>query len=159
MVKLKIIYSKVKLKFYKKKKFIFFFLKNLLKFKKLFNLFCFFNIFRFKKNVFLNFSNFLNGGILNKASCGCFLKKRSWRKTFFGVETLFKNFKLPLIYTNLKLFFFINIRAFFSFKGFKRILKNFFHINNKIKNFNIIKMNKFSLKAHNGVRKRKKRRK
>jgi len=104
MTKLKFIYFKSKLKFYKKKKFIFFFLKNLLKFKKLFNLFCFFNIFRFKKNVFLNFSNFLNGNILNKSSCGCFLKRRSLRKSFFGVESLFKNFKLPIAYSNLKLF-------------------------------------------------------
>jgi hypothetical protein len=159
MSKLKIIYNKSKLKFYKKKKFIFFFLKNFLKFKKFFKLFCFFNIFRFKKNVFLNFSEFLYGNILNKSSCGCFLKKRSLRKSFFGVENLFKNFKLPSNFINLKLFFFLNIRAFFSFKGFKRILKNYLQINNNIKNFNIIKINKFSLKAHNGIRKKKKRRK
>jgi hypothetical protein len=159
MLKIKNIYVNSKSNFYKKKKFIFFFLKNLLKFKKLFNLFCFFNIFRFRKNIFLNFSNFLNGGILYKGSCGSFLKKKSLRKSFFGAETLFKNFKLPLKYVNLKLFFFLNIRAFFSFKGFKRVLKNYFYINSKMKNFNIIKINKLSLKAHNGIRKKKKRRK
>lgn len=156
---LKKIYIDSKLKFYKKKKFIFFFLNNLLKFKKLFNLFCFFNIFRFKKNIFLNFSNFINGDILYKSSCGSFLKKKSLRKTFFGVETLFKNFKLPLKFINLKIFFIFNIRAFFSFKGFKRILKNYFFINKNNKKYNILKINKLSLKAHNGIRKRKKRRK
>jgi hypothetical protein len=159
MSKLKNLYKKSKFKFYKKKKFIFFFLKNLLKFKKLFSLFCFFNIFRFRKNIFLNFSNFKNGEVLYKSSCGSFLKKKSLRKSFFGAETLFKNFKMPLNYVNLKLFFILNIRAFFSFKGFKRILKNYFYNNNKIKNFNIIKINKLSLKAHNGIRKKKKRRK
>ncbi|MBK7042093.1 MAG: hypothetical protein IPH46_16990 [Bacteroidetes bacterium] len=115
------------------------------------------NIFRYKKNVFLNFSNFLNGSILYKASCGVFLKKKSLRKTFYGVEMLFKNFKLPLKFSNIKLFFFLNVRAFFSFKGFKRILKNFLKVNNN--NLNILKINKLSLKAHNGIRKKKKKRK
>ena len=142
---------------YKKKRFFFYFLKNILKLKKLLNLFCFLNIFRYKKNVFLNFSNFLDGSILYKASCGIFLKKKSLRKTFYGVELLFKNFKLPIIFSNVKLFFFLNIRAFFSFKGFKRILKNFLKINNQ--NLNIIKINKLCLKAHNGIRARKKKRK
>ena len=157
MYKYKNIYLKEKFYSYKKKRFIFYFLKNILKLKKLLNLFCFMNIFRYKKNVFLNFSNFLNGSILYKASCGVFLKKKSLRKTFYGVEMLFKNFKLPLKFSNIKLFFFLNVRAFFSFKGFKRILKNFLKVNNN--NLNILKINKLSLKAHNGIRKKKKKRK
>jgi hypothetical protein len=157
MSKYKYVYKKKKFYSYKKKKFIYSFLKNIFKFKKLFNLFCFLNIFKYKKNVFLNFSNFLDGNIFYKVSCGAFLKKRSLRKTFYGVETLFKNFKLPLAFSNLKIFFFLNIRAFFSFRGFKRILKNYLNsLNDK---FNILKINKFSLKAHNGIRKRKKKRK
>ena len=67
---------------YKKKRFFFYFLKNILKLKKLLNLFCFLNIFRYKKNVFLNFSNFLDGSILYKASCGIFLKKKIFKKNF-----------------------------------------------------------------------------
>lgn len=157
MSKYKNIYAKMKYYSYKKKRFIFFFLKNIFKFKKLFNLFCFLNIFKYKKNVFLNFSNFLNGSIFYKVSCGSFLKKRSLRKTFYGVEFLFKNFKLPLKYSNIKNFFFLNIRAFFSFRGFKRILKNYLNVFNN--NLNILKINKLSLKAHNGIRKRKKKRK
>jgi hypothetical protein len=106
MSKYKYVYKKIKFYSYKKKKFIYSFLKNIFKFKKLFNLFCFLNIFKYKKNVFLNFSNFLNGNIFYKVSCGAFLKKRSLRKTFYGVEILFKNFKLPLAFSNLKIFFF-----------------------------------------------------
>lgn len=157
MSKYKYVYKKMKFYSYKKKKFIYSFLKNIFKFKKLFNLFCFLNIFKYKKNVFLNFSNFLNGSIFYKVSCGTFLKKRSLRKTFYGVETLFKNFKLPLAFFNIKLFFFLNIRAFFSFRGFKRILKNY--LNSLNEKFNILKINKLSLKAHNGIRKRKSKRK
>jgi hypothetical protein len=157
MSKYKYVYKKMKFYSYKKKRFVFCFLKNILKFKKLFNLFCFLNIFKYKKNVFLNFSDFLNGNILYKVSCGSVLKKRSLRKTFYGVDFLFKNFNLPLKFCNLKLFFFLNIRAFFSFRGFKRILKNYLNSSNN--NFNILKINKFSLKAHNGIRMRKKKRK
>ena len=155
MSKYKNIWKKTKFYSYKKRRFIFFFLKNIIKFKKLFNLFCFLNIFKYKKNVFLNFSNFFGGDILYKVSCGSFLKKRSLRKTFYGVEMLFKSFKLPLKFSNIKSFFFLNIRAFFSFKGFKRILKNYL----KMDTLNIVKINKLSLKAHNGIRKRKKKRK
>lgn len=145
---------------YKRRRFLFFFFKNIYKLKKLLNFFYFINIFRYNKNnVFINFSNFLKGNIIYKASCGHFVKKKSLRKSFYGTDFLFKNFKVPFNYLNKKYFFFLNIRAFFFLRGFKKLLKNYVKNNLIINNINIKKINKVLIKPHNGIRKKKKKRK
>ena len=164
LIKQKFYYLFDKQKFYcKKKKFISFFLRNKFKINKLFFYINNINIFKYKKNVFINCSNSKSGNIFYKASCGSFIKRKSLRKTFFGVQNLFKNFLLnDIIKKKTKnIFFIFNIRASFFLKnGFKRLLKNFFNNNNKDDlKMNIIKINKIILKPHNGIRKKKKKRK
>jgi len=145
---------------YKRRRFLFFFFKNIYKFKKLFNYFFFLNIFKYNKNnVFMNFSSFLNGNIIYKASSGHFLKKKSLRKSFYGTDFFFKSFKIPFNFINKKYFFFLNIRAFFFIRGFKKLLKNYVKTNLLLNKIKVKKINKILTKAHNGIRKKKKKRK
>lgn len=144
---------------YKRRRFIRYFLKNVHKFKKLLKFFFFINIFKYKKNVFINFSNFFKGQVICKASCGSFLKKKSLRKSFYGSDLLFKSFKIPFDYLNKNFFFFLNIRAFFFLRGFKKLLKNYLKDNLKINNIKLKKISKILIKPHNGMRKKSKKRK
>jgi len=148
------LYRKEKFYSYKKKKFINYFLKNFFKFKKFLNLFSLITINRYQKNIFLNFANLNDGSVLFKVSCG-FYFKRATKKTYYAAESLFKRFALPLKYVNIKKFFFLNIRAYYSLRGFKRILKNYIKTNT----LKIVSVNDIRFKAHNGVRKKHQKRK
>ena len=135
---------------YKKLKII----KNFFYLKKIFNFFSIINIIKKEKNLFLNFSHLFFFNIFFKLSVGLFFK-RSLKKTHYALEFLFKKFIVPQNFLNLKKFFILNIKAFYKFRGFKRIFKNY------IKNFNsnLLFINNISFKSHNGIKKKKKKRK
>lgn len=141
---------------YKKKKFRYSFLKNFDKFKKLWSFFSIIRIDRFKKNIFLNFSNFLDCSVLYKVSIGLFFK-RSLKKTYYALETILKNFTLPSNLLNVKKFFFLNVKAFSYLRGFKRLFKNYLKITSKKIRIRAVK--NLSFRSHNGMRKRHRKRK
>jgi hypothetical protein len=116
-----------------------------------------------KKNIFANFSNVF-GDVIFKASSG-FFHKRSLRKTFFATGFLLKKMQNALIIKKLfiddkrkktrKSFFFLNIVDGNYQRGFRKNLKDFI----KKGNSKFFKITELKCKAHNGVRKSKKRRK
>lgn len=132
----------------------YFFIKNFFKFKKMLNFFSLINIRKDVKNLFLNFSHLLYGNVFFKLTSGFFFK-RALKRSYFAVEHLFKKFLIPSNFMNLKKFFFLNVRAFFNIRGFKRVFKDYL----KNSNLNILVMNNLSFKSHNGVRSKHKKRK
>jgi ribosomal protein S11 len=116
-----------------------------------------------KKNIFANFSNIF-GNVIYKASSG-FFHKRSLRKTFFATGFLLKKMQKSIVLKKLflddkkktykKSFFFLNIVNGNYQRGFKKNLKDFI----KKTSSNFFKITELKCKAHNGVRKSKKRRK
>ena len=116
-----------------------------------------------KKNIFANFSNVL-GNVIYKASSG-FFHKRSLRKTYFATGFLLKKMQNSLVIKKLflddkkkkyrKTFFFLNIVDGNYQRGFRKNLKDFI----KKGSSNFFKITELKCKAHNGVRKSKKRRK
>lgn len=116
-----------------------------------------------KKNIFANFSNIF-GDVIYKASSG-FFHKRSLRKTFFATGFLLKKMKNALVIKKLflddkkkepkKTFFFLNIVDGNYQRGFRKNLKDFI----KKGSSNFFKITELKCKAHNGVRKSKRRRK
>lgn len=137
--------------YYFKKKFL---IKNFFKFKKLLNFFSLIIIRKDIKNLFLNFSHLLFGNVFFKLTSGFFFKK-ALKRSYFAIEHLFKKFLIPSKFINFKKFFFLNIRAFFNIRGFKRVFKDYL----KNSNLNILVMNNLSFKSHNGVRSKHKKRK
>lgn len=116
-----------------------------------------------KKNIFANFSN-VSGNVIYKASSG-FFHKRSLRKTFFATGFLLKKMQNTLVIKKLflddkkkkfrKTFFFLNIVDGNYQRGFKKNLKDFIRKGSS----NFYKITELKCKAHNGVRKSKRRRK
>lgn len=144
----------------KKDKIYPFFYKNPHFFK---NLFFFLFVKKCKKNIFANFSNIL-GNVVYKASSG-FFHKRSLRKTFFATGFLLKKMQSSIVIKKVfldqkkkqlkKLVFLLNVVGGNYQRGFRKNLKDFM----KRRTSNFIKVNELKCKAHNGVRKAKKRRK
>ena len=122
---------------------------------KLFNSIKYFNIIRKPRNVFINISS-LDGKVLKNYSTGMLYKKGSDRRTFLAFNDLLeyadpKNSK-KFKYNN----YIIRIRTNNFFRaGFKRNIKTFL----KTSNTKIYKYIGIKFKAHNGVRKSKKKRK
>ena len=115
----------------------------------------YFNIIRKPRNVFLNIST-LRGRVLKNSSCGTLFKRGSERRTFVAFNELldqsspnnFKEFK--------KTRYILRVRTNNHFRtGFKRSIKMFVK-SGKIKLYKHIGI---KFKAHNGVRKKKKKRK
>lgn len=127
------------------------------------NIFFFLFVNKCKKNIFANFSNIL-GNVIYKASSG-FFHKRSLRKTFFATGFLLKKMQSFVVIKKIFLdqkkkepknfFFLLNVVGGNYQRGFKKNLKDFM----KRRTSNFIKVNELKCKAHNGVRKPKKRRK
>lgn len=116
-----------------------------------------------KKNIFANFSNVL-GEVIYKSSSG-FFHKRSLRKTFFATSFLLKKMQNSLVLKKFflndkrkkqrKNYFFLNLVGSNYQRGFKKNLKDFI----KKDSSKFLKITELKCKAHNGVRKNKKRRK
>ena len=145
-----------------KKDIIYYSLMKKAKFFKNFIFFLF--VKKCKKNIFANFSNAL-GDVIYKASSG-FFHKRSLRKTYFATGFLLKKMQNSLVMKKLffddekkkkkkKSFFFLNIVGGNYQRGFKKNLKDFI----KKGSSNFFKITELKCKAHNGVRKSKRRRK
>jgi len=142
-----------------------FFLKIILKnFLLLKNFIFFLFVKKGPKNIFANFSNIF-GNVIYKASSG-FFHKRSLRKTFFATGFLLKKMQNILIIRKLfpvdkkkklkkKFFFFFNIISGNYQRGFRKNLKDFI----KKGSSKFFKITELKCKAHNGVRKNKRRRK
>lgn len=103
--------------------------------------------------------------MIYKASSG-FFHKRSFRKTFFATSFLLKNLENSIVIKKLfldkkkeerkKSFFFLNIVGNNYQRGFRKNLKDFL----KRGSSSVFrKITELKCKAHNGVRKAKKRRK
>lgn len=140
--------------------FVKFFIKNLTKLK---NFFFFLFIKKCQKNIFANFSNIF-GDVIYKTSSG-FFHKRSLRKTFFATGFLLKKMQNIIVIKKLfaqskekqhkKSLFFLNIIGGNYQRGFKKNLKDFI----KRGSSSFFKITEIKCKAHNGVRKSKRRRK
>lgn len=115
----------------------------------------YFNIVRKPRNVFTNIST-LNGKVLKSASCGMFFKRGSERRTFVAFNELLDQ-SSPSKFKNLKKDrFIVRVRTNNHFRsGFKRSIKMFI----KSSNTRIYKHIGIKFKAHNGVRKKKQKRK
>lgn len=138
----------------KKKKVYIYFVKNFINYTNLIDKILFINIKKEKNNVFLNFLNY-DGTIISKFSSGLY-SKRFLRKTFFAINLIFQKSNLDIKYKNIKKIFFLNIKGNLNENGFKKNLKVFFEFNNLGK---FKKINMLNFKAHNGVRKKKAKRK
>lgn len=146
-----------------KKKFEFCFLISdlFLNFK---DFFFFLFVKKSRKNIFANYSD-ISGNVIYKASSG-FFHKRSFRKTFFATSFLLKNMENSIVVKKLFLdkkkeerkrsFFFLNIVGNNYQRGFRKNLKDFLK---KESDSKFHKITELKCKAHNGVRKAKKRRK
>ena len=140
--------------------FVKFFIKNL---KKLKNFIFFLFLKKCQKNIFANFSNIF-GNVIYKSSSG-FFHKRSLRKTYFATGFLLKKMQNIVVIKKLfaydkekyqrKTIFFLNILGGKYQRGFKKNLKDFI----KRSSSNFFKITEIKCKAHNGVRKSKRRRK
>jgi hypothetical protein len=140
--------------------FFYFFFKN---FHVLKNFIFFLFIKKCQKNIFANFSN-IYGNVIYKASSG-FFHKRSLRKTFFATGFLLKKMQNNIVIKKLfaddkkrqqkKTFFFFNIVGGNYQRGFRKNLKDFI----KKGSSRFFKITELKCKAHNGVRKSKRRRK
>lgn len=126
--------------------------------------FCFFlYIKKTRKNIFANFSD-VTGNVIYKSSSG-FFHKRAFRKTFFATNYLLKIMENNIVIKKLFLekkkqikkrsFFFLNIVGNNYQRGFRKNLKDF--LKNNLSKYR--RINELKCKAHNGVRKPKKRRK
>lgn len=115
----------------------------------------YFNIIRKFRNIFINIST-LNGCVLKNFSSGMFHKKGSDRRTFVAFTDLLEQ-AAPANYKKFKTYnYIIRIRTSNFFRsGFKRNLKTFLQTSNT----KIYKYVGIKFKAHNGVRKPKKKRK
>lgn len=115
----------------------------------------YFNIIRKPRNVFVNIST-LKGKVLKSNSCGMLFKKGSERRTFVAFNDLLENYS-PSNFSNLKYNrYIIRVRTRNHFRtGFKRSIKMFI----KSRRTKIYKQIGIIFKAHNGVRKKKKKRK
>jgi ribosomal protein S11 len=109
------------------------------------------NIIGKSKNLFINYSNF-EGKVIKSFSSGCYFKG-SLKRSFYAMESLLLESNFGFKYKENK--FIINIIS--SFKDFKikKNLKNFLIEHEKLQ---ILKLNYIRVRAHNGVRGRKKRR-
>jgi ribosomal protein S11 len=110
---------------------------------------------RVKRNMFVNISN-LSGAVLKKISAGMFFK-RTVRKTFFATDvTLKKAFVLFKQTKSLQnAIVFMNIYGNVHKKGYKKNIKTLLHS----RGFSLASLNILDMRAHNGVRKPKRRRK
>lgn len=127
------------------------------------NFLFFLSLKKCKKNIFANFFN-IKGDVIYKASSG-FFHKRSLRKTFFATGFLLKKMQNSIVIRKLflnfkkkapkKTFFFLNIIGSNYQRGFKKNLKDFI----KKGSSKFYKITEIKCKAHNGVRKSKRRRK
>jgi ribosomal protein S11 len=117
-----------------------------------FKKFLYMNIIGKSKNLFMNYSD-IKGNIIKSFSSG-FYFNGTLKRSFYAMESLLMKSNIGMEYTNKK--YIINICS--SFKDFKikRNLKTFLL---KKKNINIIIINYIRIRAHNGVRARKQRRK
>ena len=115
----------------------------------------YFNIIRKPRNVFTNIST-LRGRVIKNASCGMYFKRGSERRTFVAFNELLEQTS-PNNFRDLKKNrYIIRVRTNNHFRsGFKRSIKMFI----KSSNTKIYKHIGIKFKAHNGVRKKKKKRK
>nr|QFQ52406.1 hypothetical protein [Paramoeba aparasomata] len=115
----------------------------------------YFNVIRKSRNIFINISN-LRGSILKHYSCGMLHKKGSERRTFVAFQDLLE-YVAPINIKKFKLSqYIIRIRTNNFYRaGFKRNLKEFL----KTSQISVYKYVGIKFKAHNGVRKRKQKRK
>lgn len=122
----------------------------------LFNSINYFNIIRKPRNIFINISTF-SGKVLKNFSAGMLHKKGSDRRTFVAFNDLLE-YSSPKNFKKFKFNdYIIRIRTNNFFRsGFKRNLKMFLKTN---KNFKVYKYIGIKFKAHNGVRKKQKKRK
>lgn len=144
----------------KKDTLFLYFLKNFYVLK---NYIFFLSVKKCQKNIFANFSD-IKGNVIYKASSG-FFHKRSLRKTFFATGFLLKKMQNNLVIKKLfsddkkmqdkKSFFFFNIVGGNYQRGFRKNLKDFI----KKSSSKFFKITELKCKAHNGVRKSKRRRK
>ena len=118
----------------------------------LFNKYRYINFISKKKNFFINYSNF-EGKVIKSLSCGGKFNG-SLKRSYYAVESLLLNSNFDL--KPQKNRFILNIIS--SYKDFKikKNLKNFLIDNDELK---IIKLHIQRIRAHNGVRMRKKPRK
>ena len=114
-------------------------------------------IFKSTSNVYLNFSTF-NGNIIKNFSCGQYYKK-SLKKSDFALNAIIrKPFKTYIKYNFLKKLYIINIIYTYYNKNIMSNLEDTL-LHNKL-SFSFITMVNFrKINAHNGIRKRKVRRK
>jgi hypothetical protein len=138
----------------KKKKVFIYFIKNFINYDILLDKILFINIKKEKNNVFLNYLNF-DGNLISKYSSGIY-SKRCLRKTFYAINLIFQKSNLNLQYKNKKKIFFLNIKGDFNKNGFKKNIKTFLKFNNLGKFKKLISLN---FKAHNGIRRKKAKRK
>lgn len=113
------------------------------------------NVIRKPRNVFLNIST-LKGRVIKKGSCGIYFKRGSERRTFVAFNELLEQLS-PNNFRNLKKNrYIIRVRTNNHFRsGFKRSIKMFI----KNSNLQLYKHIGIKFKAHNGVRKKKQKRK
>ena len=116
--------------------------------------FCVINlILKFRRNTFLNFSHF-NGNIIKNYSCGHYYKK-SLKRTYFALNAVMLQSNIDTKYIYFKKWFIFNIvYKFYSRKILRNLRELFLITPYRLKFINFIKA-----KAHNGIRKRKQRRK
>lgn len=124
------------------------------------------SIYRKRKNVFLNFSNIFSGEIYTNYSAGHYYK-HSLRRTYYAIESLLlKSIILKKKFLNKfwisnkrkkKIWLFLMIKGNYFSKGFKKNLKKF--ITQKKRYYKIYSIKNVQFKAHNGIRKKSKRRK
>lgn len=155
-LKSKYIYA-AKLSFFKKRYLFINILKNFLKGSKLDWLslkFCTINlILKFRKNTYLNFSH-INGNVIKNFSCGFYYKK-SLKKTYFALNSLIVASKIDFKYLYMKKWFILNIIYKYYTRKILRNLKELFETTP----YNLKFINFIKSKAHNGIRKKKRRRK
>lgn len=126
----------------------------------LFNSIKYFNIIRRARNIFVNISS-LNGVVYKHGSCGMYSRRGSERRTFLAFNKLLEQTKILVnrvkeYNPNLNLSYIVRIRTNNFYKGgFKRNISTFLD-RNKI---NVYKFIGIKCKAHNGIRKKKKKRK
>ena len=121
----------------------------------LFNSIKHFNIIRKPRNIFINIST-LRGRVLTNYSCGMLHKKGSERRTFVAFNDLLEH-STPNNYKKFKYSrYIIRIKTNNFYRaGFKRNVKTFLQTSKT----NVYKFIGIKFKAHNGVRKQKKKRK
>lgn len=118
---------------------------------------CYLRLHRKRRNVYFTYTNIHStGSVIAKYSTG-FYNKKSLRKTFFAINQLLIKSYLPLEYENKKKELVLWIKGYHNIRtqGFNKNIKNFLENTKYIINDFIL----YNSKPHNGMRKKKQRRK